>query len=185
MLLTFDGSGQAYRKGFILTAQQDTVRGLIRYNETVGSAVPCYFKSGPKATVLTYSPEDIHGFRYDNDKYFISRSVGKSSDVFLEVLVKGYVSLYKFHDIYFIEKADSAFFELSDQSEELTVEGVQVRARTKNFTRMLMLLMSDCLQTSRMIQETPLKENPLIKLISVYNTCSGRRNSYFRKGSNR
>lgn len=175
------GTAQSnFRRGFLLTNSQDTVRGLLRFADDVAVSTSCFYKPNNKGPISEYPPGTISGFRYDHDKFFTSRSVGKSADVFLEVLVKGNISLYKFHDIYFIEKADSAFFELSDDIEEVQIEGEQVRARTRNYTRMLMLMVGDCVEASRIAPSTLLKEKSLIRLVSIYNTCRGSSNYYYR-----
>ena len=166
-----------FRRGFLVTNERDTVRGLISFDEDVAISTPCYYKSNAGDAVSAYAPGAISGFQYENDNFFTSRSIGKSADVFLEVLAKGTLSLYKFHDIYFIEKGDSAFFELSDDVEDVQIDGGQVRTRTKNYTRMLLYMMGDCMDARRIVPATLLKKKSLVKLISIYNTCKGNSNS--------
>lgn len=178
-------SQSAYRHGVLYTNTQDTIRGLLRYSEGTGTSSPCYYKLNSSGPVTKYLPGTISGFRYDNDNYFTSRSIGKSADVFLEILVKGNVTLYKFDDIFFIQKTDSALFELSDDMEEMIIAGRQAKVRTRNYSRMLMLLMADCVETSKKVPSTLLKEKHIIRLVSSYNTCMGYSNIYYRKKENK
>ncbi|MBK7652728.1 MAG: hypothetical protein IPJ20_20970 [Flammeovirgaceae bacterium] len=62
-----------------------------------------------------------------NDKLFQSREIlikdQPSQVVFLEVIVRGLVSLYKFEDIFFIEKGNDGLKQLINETEEVFVDG--------------------------------------------------------------
>lgn len=103
-----------------------------------------------------------------------------SEDVFVEVLVKGYVNLFKFGDIFFVEKSDSAFFELSNDTEVLLVEGQQRRQSSHNYSRMLGLLTADCPDVSKQAYTVPLKEKQLVRLVADYNRCKGSSSNLYR-----
>lgn len=114
-----------YRKGFIITANNETVHGLINDKETAQSPESIEFKENDNAEVRTYTWKDIRAFatsrgvyyesqhfQYDADVpaseenhllprgYHTSRSPEKwtTTDCFLEVITKGKFSLYMFHD---------------------------------------------------------------------------------------
>lgn len=171
---------RGFKPGYLVTPSGDSLRGLIRFDNKTRSAGPCVFKADAKAPAQEYLPGMITSFRYVNNSYFVSRSVGRSSDVFLEVVVKGYLTLYKFGDIFFVEKGDSVFFELSDDMEVVLVEGENRKKKSRNYTKLLNLLMADCLEASRKVPAVPFKEKPLIKLVALYNTCRGYENKYYR-----
>ena len=169
-----------YQEGFLLTANLDSVRGLLRFSGKANIPTPCMFKSNKKAITKEFYPGSVHGFCTKAGGYFFSRSIGKSDDVFLEVLVKGHMSLFRFGQIYFVEKADSAFFELSDELEVILIEGQRQEQKSRNYTRMLSLLMSDCPEASKRAPTVPLREKPLVRLVAMYNKCKGSKSEYFR-----
>lgn len=177
---TVFGQSSGYRQGFLLTERLDTVKGLIRFHPGSGSPVPCLFKSDKKASPREFEPGSIHGFCTDDGAYYYSRSIGRTSDVFLEVLVRGYVNLFKFGDIYFVEKGDSAFFELSAEFEVTYPGGQSQGQRSRNYTRLLTLMMSDCPEASQRASETPLKDKNLVGLVELYNRCRGSESTLFR-----
>jgi len=169
-----------FQEGFLLTNSLDTVRGLVRFSGKASIPTPCLFKADKKETPKEIYPGTVHGFCTVNGAYYYTRSIGKSDDVFLEVLVKGHVSLFRFGNIYFIEKADSAFFELSDEMEVVMVEGQQQQQKSRNYTRMLALLMNDCPEASKRAPSVPLKEKHLVGLVQSYNRCKGSPGELFR-----
>lgn len=169
-----------FQEGFLLSHRLDTTRGLIRFSGEAEVPKPCLFKSSKKDAVQEIFPGTVHGFCTDKGAYYYSRSIGRSHDVFLEVLVKGYVSLFKFGGMFFIEKGDSAFFELSDEREVMVVEGQQQLQKSYNYARMLALVMSDCPEVSKKISSTPLKDRPLVSLVTAYNRCKGSPSELFR-----
>ncbi len=169
-----------YQEGFLLSHSLDTARGQIRFSGKADVPTPCLFKSSKQGAVQEIYPGTVHGFCTDKGAYYYSRSIGRSHDVFLEVLVKGYVSLFKFGGMFFIEKGDSAFFELSDEREVMVVEGQQQLQKSYNYARMLALVMSDCPEVSKQVSSTPLKDRPLVNLVTAYNRCKGSPSELFR-----
>lgn len=176
-----EACGQSgYNAGTVFLPAGDSVNGFLSFSAKIQTPTPCLFKLQKTAEPATYAAGAITAFRLDNGGYFVSRAIGRSEDVFLEVLVKGHMSLYKFGSIYFIEKKDSAFFELSDEMEVLLVEGERMKKKSRNFTRMLALLMTDCVEASKQVPSVKLKEKPLVKLVGSYNTCMGSPIFYYR-----
>lgn len=129
MLLTLAAGAQLnYKKGYIITNDNDTVYGKIndwggRHNSKV-----CLFKANNKQKVVRYYPKDIKAYRMDGDKYYASKKFvikDQSLHVFLEVLIKGEVNLYYGlqgkGNAYYIEK-DSTFFGLSNDELMLTYD---------------------------------------------------------------
>lgn len=141
---------------------------------------PCLFRSDKKASSRQVFASEVHGFYLDNGAYYFSHPVGGGERVFLEVLVKGYLNLFKFGGIYFIEKGDSAFFELSDEMEVQFVEGRQQPQRSRNYARMLGLVTSECPEVSRRASAIPLKDKPLVNLVADYNRCKGSPVNFYR-----
>ena len=71
VLITYPGFAQKdFRAGYIVTLQQDTLKGLVNYKGDVKSAVECTFKSNASAEEQTFKPEALKGYGFtDNKKY--------------------------------------------------------------------------------------------------------------------
>ncbi len=171
---------KGYQEGFLLTSHLDSTKGLVKFSRKANVPTPCLFKANKKITAREIYPGTVYGFCNREGAYFVSRSIGRSSVVFLEVLVKGRMSLYQFGDIFFVEQSDSTFFELSDGYELVEVEGERLRQKSRNFTRMLSVLMRDCPEASKKATSVKLQGKQLVEIVSFYNNCKGSKNVYFR-----
>ena len=107
------GAQMNFKKGYIITHNNDTVHGRINDRGGYKNAKVCVFKA-KNESVVKYLPEDIKAYRMLDDKYYVSRQVdvkGENKYVFIDVLLKGEVSLYHHRKnktmAYFIEKRNS------------------------------------------------------------------------------
>ena len=71
-----------FRDGLIITLDQDTIHGLVDYQSNVKNYKHCRFKRD--GVIKEYSPNQITGFGYLNDKFFTSKIL---KGLFVEVLV--------------------------------------------------------------------------------------------------
>ena len=104
-----------FRTGYIIDFKNDTLTGDIDYRGDILMGQVCVFKTQINGHITRYSPEDITGFRFKNDKFFVAKEI-KGKKVFLEFLIKGKISIYYFRDSegdhYFIEKIAGKLVEL-------------------------------------------------------------------------
>jgi len=111
---TFSALSQSdYRSGKIVLLNGDTVRGLVNYSNDESLTKECRFKTSKNDKSKKYFPNEINSFSFDNEKRkFISDSINYqdySQNRFLEVVVEGYLNLYKIvqsgdKEIYFLRK---------------------------------------------------------------------------------
>ena len=92
-LSLIDLKGQTvFRPGYVITNNNDTLRGLIDYRNETKSATTCVFKESETSTAKEFKPFDIKGYGFTDNKYYVSKNV-KSKDqeipLFLEYLVNG------------------------------------------------------------------------------------------------
>ena len=108
-----------YRPGYIITNDNDTVKGFIDFRTDEANAKVCKFKLSDTSKEQTYKPGEIAGFRYIEDgKYYVSRSFlieGKQEKMFWEYLVEGILSLY------YLEGKDVSYYIFEDGSGKTTV----------------------------------------------------------------
>ena len=166
-----------YRKGYVVTYTGDTLIGLVGYRDGHKAYQLCNFKSSQAQSPIIYEPGSIIGYGFQNDKAFQSREIslkGQSSKVvFLEVLVKGRVSLYKFERALFVEKEGTPLQQLISETKELTIDGKTVFQETHQYIGTLNIALFDCPEISKSIPDVKLNEKALTTLVRDYNRCKG------------
>jgi hypothetical protein len=169
-------SSQAdFKEGFVLMHSGDTLNGLINYRGGSRSYNSCLFKQSKKQEVISYTHNDIAGFGFPDDRLFVSKKVdlstGNSLDVFIEVLVRGEVSLYHYNGTFFIQKGESPLYELTIVKKEILQDGQKVNILLKNYLGVLSMVLTDCEKASSIIPNITLSETSLTRLVEVYNSC--------------
>jgi len=108
-----------YRPGYIITVNNDTIRGLIDFRTDEVNAKVCKFKLSETSKEQSYHPGEIAGFRYIEDgKYYVSRDFlieGKQEKIFWEYLVQGILSLY------FLERGGIEYYSFEDELGNVTI----------------------------------------------------------------
>jgi hypothetical protein len=133
-LAEFSFSQTDFRKGYIITHARDTLFGLVDYREGDKAHKACDFKESKDQNAITYEPSKIVGYGFVNDKYLESREISmpgqQPKPVFLEAIVRGLISLYKFEKVFFIEGNASGLQQLVNESKEVIVDGKKVLKKT-------------------------------------------------------
>ncbi|NDV68438.1 outer membrane beta-barrel protein [Dysgonomonas sp. 25] len=109
---------QNYQKGYIVTNENETIRGYIDFRTDEVNCKQCTFKKELNAQPEIYYPEDIQTYRFDDGKYYVSRNVkigDTESTVFLEFLVEGIMNLY-----YYTNNNQKYYF-FEDEKGEMTL----------------------------------------------------------------
>lgn len=161
-----------FRKGYVIQLDHDTIYGSINYNDGTGGKF-CQFKVSQTQNPVIYTPFEISGYGFPGDKFYVSRKInqkdGFSVRVFIELLIKGNVSLYKFEKDFYIEKSDSILYKLSNESKETEIDGKIVSLQTNRYLGVLNFLLSDCPEIVSMIHKTTFSDRSLTDLIVEYN----------------
>ena len=173
-----------YRKGYVITNARDTLFGLIDYREGLKAYKSCDFKNTKDQNTTTYEPRDIVGYGFENDKFFQTKEISvkgqPSKVVFLEVIIRSLVSLYRFENIYFIEKHNNNFQQLINETSELLVDGKRVLKSTNQHISTMNILLFECAEIREKIQQCRLNEKSLTNLIEDYNRCKGESSTAFK-----
>lgn len=174
-----------FRKGYIISNENDTIYGLIDYRENIKKYKICDFKSSENQNVISYDPSQIKGYRYINDKYYISKEIsenGNSSEkVFYEVLVKGTATLYKYLSSIFVEKNDENFIKLTNELQIINNDGKEFYKYSNRHIAVLSYLLADCPSIKGKINKVKNIEIDLTKLIELYNECIGDQSITFKE----
>jgi hypothetical protein len=164
-----------YKKGYILSLNGDTTKGFLLDQISKNASKTCIFKSSTNSESKTYQPCEIAGYRYLDDKYYVSKEIKIDSTttkvVFLEFLIKGMANIY--YDVdndgehYYIEKLPQGFTELTEK--EIIIENdIGMFIKPLKYKNKLSTLLQDCPGINKEIQDTKLTHKSLIKLTKDY-----------------
>lgn len=168
LVVSFSSFGQNnFKNGFIVNLENDTIVGQVDYRTNSENYISCLFKT--EKDIKKYFPKDILGFGYKDDKYFSSQII---KDTFVEALVLGEMSLYKYKNDTYLIKKDDLVYTLESKKEKLGHDGKNLRRETVNWKGTLTLLVIDCIKNpNEIISKNNLSEKSLVDLVVKYNTC--------------
>ena len=104
---------------------------------------------------------------------------GSHDTVFLQVLVRGPVSLYRYVDEWWIEKEQQGLLELVNEEREIIVNNQRVRRYTNQHLSTLSTMMFDCIEIRPALQSVSLSAQTLVPLVTRYNRCKGSNSKVF------
>jgi hypothetical protein len=147
-----------YRKGYIIKNNGDSLSGLVAYPTIKKSHLICYYKFDKGSKSEKFSPEELVAYGIFGDKRFESKRVfveGVSTLSFLEVLVKGDLSLYGMGYIFYYER-------------DTLMELPSVKRSGTSYVGVLNLLLNEC---NLRADDTKYEQRDLINLVQNYNRC--------------
>lgn len=157
-----------FRSGFIISLENDSIQGELDYRSNSKNYESCIFKKDGQTTV--YGPNEIKGFRFNNDKFFSSQIV---NDAFVEVLVLGEISLYRLKEKFYIEK-DTSLFELQSIIAKVEKDGKVGYEETSKWRGIVNYLTVDCFKSSsNNIARLTFDEKSFTRFVIKYNNCRG------------
>jgi len=164
-----------FRKGFIISNKNDTINGFIDYREGAKKYKICDFKEYENQNVISYEPNQIKGYRYLNDKNFVSKVFVKNDQskkkVFFEVLVKGKVTLYKYQGVFYVQKNDDKYQKLTNDKVKVVLDNKEYIKHSNRYIAVLSYLLADCPGIKEKIKVIEIGERELTELIELYNIC--------------
>jgi hypothetical protein len=172
---------QDFRSGYILKLNGDSLAGFVDYRSDKRNAKSCWFKTSTKSKKIEYKPTELKGYGFQNDKVYTSRNItvpGKTTRlVFLQVLVQGKASLFKYVDLFLMER-DSLFVLPQQSVKEVDIkdskaqnaDAQRYQMTERKYIGILNYVMSDCHLNAN---KTRYEERSLVNLIQNYNRCMG------------
>lgn len=170
LLILFSGTqllGQSRMKeGFIVTNQNDTIEGQVASRSNAKNYKSCLFQNEDRSD--EYTSSQIKGFGYLNDKFFISNVVNSH---FVEALVIGEISLYKFEESFYLEKSQS-LYKLDSKDLLIEVDGRLTTQKDNKWKEPIYSSIVDCLSEAEdLASKLSFSEKALTKLVAKYNHC--------------
>ncbi|WP_421947887.1 hypothetical protein [Phaeodactylibacter xiamenensis] len=86
-----------FRPGMVWMEEGDTLYGRIDYRGDLSLGQACHFKGSADATEQVFSPLDIKGYRFEDDRLFVAEQL-EEKKAFLECLVNGAMEVYYHRD---------------------------------------------------------------------------------------
>lgn len=163
-----------FREGYIITLEHDTVAGFVNYRGGNTNSKASEFKKSLSDPVKVFKPSDIKGYGFVNDKFYQSITSKESDEegaIFVEVLVKGVVSLYKDHAVLYVSKGDTTIHELSITKEIQHIKDKTGIRKSSRHIGILAYMMQDCEKVQQKIKKASVSEKFLTELVEEYNTC--------------
>ncbi|PKV67056.1 porin family protein [Pontibacter ramchanderi] len=182
LLIPFHATAQIYRPGFIVQAEGDTTKGLVRYREGKLTYQSCLFKTSEDAAAQEYLPADIRAYGIVGEALFMSKEVpatdGTLTRIFVEVLEQGKLMLYTQNNLLYLEKENSGLKQLYLQTDDQDITMYTGERKTINTsTQHLILLNSltlDCPVPDKLMLKVQksLHLPHVTALVRSYNTCA-------------
>lgn len=160
-----------FREGYIITHDNDTIHGNIAYEGAILNSQICRFKLDNNSEIKIYNPKDINSYRFINGKYFVTRKikiVDKEDFVFLNLLIKGDVSIYSyFGKRYFLTFNNDSLIELKVKKDTIIKENRIFIVDKNEYIGVLSYYLKDAgIQSD--INNMNLSSNSLVRLIKEY-----------------
>lgn len=165
-----------FRDGFIINLEKDTIHGQLDYRSNAKNYLSARFK---KDNVVTeYGPQQISGFGYVGDKAFTSNAL---ADYFVEILIGGELSLYKFSTFYMVRRQNEELHKLEVKTKKME-NGSVGYSKDNKWKGILVALMDDCLlNMQQRVVSLAFREKDLTELVVEYNQCKGSEYTVYKE----
>jgi hypothetical protein len=170
-----------FRSGYVILADGDSITGKVAYPRMGKNSSSCQFKAQSSRQVITYLPSQIKAYGYFHDRRFETRRLpadsALNSPVFVEVLVKGYMSLLFRNGILYVELHDGKIVSLPPPTQKI-VETDHGTYMSKNFiyVGLLNILLADCTLRA---DDSGYDRTEISYLVQNYNRCHQQPGIYF------
>jgi hypothetical protein len=171
-----------FRPGYVVTTENDTIRGLIDYKGNKANAKKCVFKPTADSKSQEFSPEQIRAYRFTDSKFFISKTLeiyGEENTLFLEYLINGIVDLFYYRDNagehYWVELENGDLRELRNDEREVYINDTKYRKESKEYIGILKLVFSKSPSVAKKTESVRLDHQSLIDIAHTYHNevCTG------------
>ncbi|WP_416867870.1 MAG: hypothetical protein ACMVP2_12050 [Imperialibacter sp.] len=171
-------SQKSFTDGFIVTLSGDTIKGKINEKDFYLNFSQCQFKADQGDQVVKYEPEEIKGFSIGGLNFFISESITQVDPdrpmKFIEALVVGQTSLYRYKDHFLFKKDTLSYLVLEATPMARDQNGFNTNTKA-NLVHLGILnyLFQDCREIDLSPSKTNINRGKLISLTKQYNACRG------------
>ncbi len=170
-----------FKKGYIITNENDTIQGWIDFRLDYSNCSMCRFKTSAHETEKLYYPGEIAGYRFEEvGKYYIPHNItinNLSRIVFLEFLVQGTMNLYFYSEpvsqqnYYFFENTEGIMYPVTKRPDRIIDDKVK---KDNNYKGVLNLIFQDYPTLTRNLNSIRFDRKDMILLAKKYSelTCT-------------
>ncbi|MEM7369437.1 MAG: hypothetical protein AAF587_12615 [Bacteroidota bacterium] len=166
-----------FRPGYLIMLNGDTLHGKIDYKAPLLLHEFCLFKSASSSESRKYWPNQILGYRFQDDKFFVAKEF-KGEKSFFEYLIKGKINMYYLHSetggTYFLDKEDVDLQEIPYSENILSRDGsYYLKKSTEHFGFLHYNMQDDPTIQPKIYQIDKPSHKNLIRLAKTYhnNVC--------------
>lgn len=167
-----------FTEGYIVTLDGDTIPGLINVKDFNLSYEQCQFKPENSKEKTTYAPRDIMGYGLGDYAYFISGVISEvepeKPSKFVEVLITGHLSLFRYKEHFIFQKDTLPHIVLVGSPPIREQNGVYTNLKANlAHVGLLTYLFKDCPDIVISASNTAVNKDKLMKLTRQFNNCKG------------
>ncbi|WP_018476529.1 outer membrane beta-barrel protein [Pontibacter roseus] len=187
LFLALDSSAQAFRPGFVVRTEGDTLHGFVKYREGQSKHSSCLFKTDNEADAMEYSANAIAAYGIAGDAPYVSREVrdttGAAEKKFVESLVLGRLSLYQHLRALYLQKDGGELKLLQITTDDTGVPSSTGDIKTVTTSTQHLILMNsltyDCPVPEQLMLKLQKKLNApdVIAVVRAYNNCAEPENN--------
>lgn len=168
LLVSLTTIGQnRFSEGYLITNEGDTLQGEIATQKDAKNYEAAIFRNEGK--IQTFTSNEIAGFGYTDDRVFIS---GIKEGVFVELLVDGKISLYKYEKQYHLKKDDDIKILEKKNHPANTLGYAEKKAVDNKWKGTIGYMISDCNRDlSQELLAITFIEKDITQIIISYNLC--------------
>ena len=167
---------------YVVSHSNDTIYGQVHQQKPESIS----FKPVAGSSAITYTAEDIKGYKTKNGRFYVVRELALSDKeretVFIQALVLGKASLFKFKDAFLLIKDDSTQIQIKEAKKEKIVNGRRVIQTSYSNIGAFTYLLSDCAELPAMNKASRITERNLTGFVVAYNECTSASYTEFNNG---
>lgn len=175
-IFSFGYSQKDYLPGTITTNNGENLKGLILWGNSRLNSESCIFKELNSENPKIFSADEIISYKFDNSSYYISQPIdnaGKNEKVFLELLIKGKLNVYRYTDSlmnfhYYVQKEGEKILELHNTKKDENVSNFVISMEQKEYIHELVLLLKDYPELYSQIEGSIYNDESLVKIAKSF-----------------
>ena len=144
----------------------DSIYGEVKKQSEEKFYESCTFKNGDM--ISHFTPNLIQAYGFIGGASYVSGIIKNS---FVEILLKGHLSLYKKRHTFYLKDAKDGITVLRSGKEAKKIDGKVFSDQDNKWRGLLIAKTSDCMRGHHVVQELVLDEKKLVNYLSDYHKC--------------
>ena len=163
--------------GYVITNNNDTLRGIIDYRTDAKNARSCHFMADGETAYKEYLPNEIKGYRLsDTGAYYVTRTFpidGEQRTFFAEFLLEGGVSLYRHKEntveYFYLVDADGKVATIRETGDVIHLRDDQITAQRIKLVEATQIFQKSQKTLKELWAMPQVSAEQLLKLTKAYN----------------